>query len=111
MYLDSGEGGEFWWLSPSPPSSSTPKDGTPKERNLPFPPQSLSPKRKRTTARRTSSSPTSPVSVSENASSNFNSLNVHFSIKTKSLFHVQKDQVNSSSSQHFSKWLFVRQNA
>lgn len=93
MYLDSGEGGEFWWLSPSPPSSSTPKDGTPKERNLPFPPQSLSPKRKRTTARRTSSSPTSPVSVSENASNNFNALNVHFSIKTKSLFHVQKDQV------------------
>ncbi|KAJ7333105.1 hypothetical protein OS493_018280 [Desmophyllum pertusum] len=28
-YFDSGKGGEFWWLSPSPPSSSTPKEGTP----------------------------------------------------------------------------------
>lgn len=70
MYIDSGVGGEFWWLSPSPPSSSTPKEGTPKERTVPSPHHSLSPKLRRSIARRASSSPTSPVLMSVNISSN-----------------------------------------
>ncbi|XP_022793169.1 uncharacterized protein LOC111332148 [Stylophora pistillata] len=65
MYIDSGVGGEFWWLSPSPPSSSTPKEGTPKERTVPSPHHSLSPKLRRSIARRASSSPTSPVLMSK----------------------------------------------
>ena len=63
-YFDSGKGGEFWWLSPSPPSSSTPKEGTPPDRLLgPSPRPSLSPKLRKSGDRR-SVSPGSPVSVS-----------------------------------------------
>lgn len=63
-YFDSGKEGEFWWLSPSPPSSSTPKEGTPPDRLLgPTPRPSLSPKLKRNADRR-GASPASPISVS-----------------------------------------------
>ena len=63
QYTDSGKGGEFWWLS-SPPSSSTPKEGTPPERLLgPSPRPSLSPKQKRGAARRGKAT-VSPISVS-----------------------------------------------
>lgn len=65
-YFDSEKGGEFWWLSPSPPSSSTPKEGTPPDRQLPSPRPSLSPKMKRSTFRR-SASPASPISVSQSS--------------------------------------------
>lgn len=61
-YFQSGKGGEFWWLSPSPPTTLTPKEGTPPEGLLgPSPRPSLSPKLKRTVARRGAS----PVSVSK----------------------------------------------
>lgn len=62
-YFDSGKGGEFWWLSPSPPNSSTPKDGTPPDQQLPSPRPSLSPKLRRSMFRR-GKTLTSPTSVS-----------------------------------------------
>ena len=63
-YFDSGKANEFWWLSPSPPSSSTPKDSTPPEQlQGPSPHPSSSPKLKRNAARR-GASPVSPISVS-----------------------------------------------
>ena len=62
-YFDRGKGGEFWWLSPSPPSSSTPKEGSTPDQQLPSPRPSLSPKLRRSTFRR-GKTPTSPISVS-----------------------------------------------
>lgn len=84
-YFDSGKANEFWWLSPSPPSSSTPKVSTPPEQlRGPSPHSSSSPKLKRNAARR-AASPASPISKTRKGLSPFKSSTEGLDEKTADL--------------------------
>ncbi|XP_068687048.1 proline and serine-rich protein 3-like isoform X1 [Montipora foliosa] len=105
-YFDSGKVGEFWWLSPSPPSSSTPKDSTPPDQLLgPSPRPSLSPKLKKNATRR-SPSPSSPVlktrkvlSPSKSSVEGLDAKTVDLQQRARKLLEKSESTLESSSSE------------